>query len=93
MTAAEVASKLSDRDRTLAHLREAMRHAEAYDALPQGRQNFTCVTVPHASIAVETGTKSYTESETEITKKVIREETDGCFDFLRDDEEFCKLLG
>ena len=90
--AAEHAAGLFDREKTLYHLREARRHAEIYDSLPEERMNFTSPFVRRASIAKATGTTNMPGTEVELFRKSVSFDSDYCYAFLRDDEEFCALL-
>lgn len=83
---AEQYAQLGDRERTLEHLRHALRHAEEYDLIPAGEHQYTSAFVSSAvcDMAERGG------SETEYCRGEIWESV--CFDFIRDDPEFAEIM-
>lgn len=77
-------ARLGDRQETLHCLERAVYHAAAYDALEQGRYTALIVNRQQFSKA-SNGGKCIADRQ--------REMQDVCFDFLKEDVQFQKLLG
>lgn len=75
---------LGKRDETIAALKKAVTHSNAYDAIPIGEQNYTSLFVNAAG-----SVKPFPEDNTEWIRNFL---TNDCFDFIRDDPEFTALL-
>lgn len=81
---------LSHRDETLENLKLAKYHADKFDNLPCGEQNFTSVFVNHATSDTAGTTKNYTSTNAQLIKN--RLDSENRYDFLRDDAEFIEFM-
>lgn len=82
---ARLYAKLGNRDEALHHIRLALEHAKAYDAIPEGEHAYT--SLPTRAASCNKG------EERSLTERALRDfRPDPCFDFLRDDPEFIALM-
>ncbi len=82
-------AKLRKRDETINALKKAFHHANCFDNPPEGEQHFTSVFVKHATSDASTISKNYTGTLTEGVMKSLQNKA---FDFIREDEEFIRLV-
>lgn len=83
MTAAKAYANAQRKDEALLWLRRATKHAEAYDTLEDG--HYTAPLVKGAKYSSSRGAQSQLQARQ-------ADMADSCFDFLRDDPQFARLL-